>query len=122
VVKKLGEPTFRNGLLCIDGDKWRKHRKIVSGVLQINILEKSVENFATNSNILAKTFKALAVGVTGHDIVPYLMCCTLDIIVQTTSRTGINAQNDNDDSTLNSITTIIDTTAMRSVKTWLLIE
>jgi hypothetical protein len=85
-------------------------------------LEKSVENFAKNSNILAKKFKALADGVTGHDIVPYLMRCTLDIIVQTSSRTGINAQNDNDDSTLNSITTIIDTTTMRSLKTWLLIE
>jgi hypothetical protein len=66
--------------------------------------------------------KALADGVSVHDIAPYLMRCNLDIIVQTSSRTDISAQNDNDDSTLNSITTIIDTTAMRSVKLWLYIK
>jgi cytochrome P450 len=122
LVRKLGEPVFRNGLLCIDGDKWRKHRKIVSAALRMNILETFVENFAKNSDILANKLKALADGVTAHDIAPYIIRCTLDIIVQTSSRTDINAQNDNDDSTLNSITTIIDTTAMRSVKPWLYID
>jgi hypothetical protein len=66
--------------------------------------------------------KAITDGVTAHDITLYLMRCTLDIIVQTTFRTDINAQNDNDDSTLNSITTVTDTVAMRSVKPWLHIE
>jgi cytochrome P450 len=122
LVRKLGGPVFRNGLLCIDGDIWRRHRKIVSAALHINILETFVENFAKNSDILASKLKALADGVTAHDVAPHLIRCTLDIIVQTSSRRDINAQNDNDDSTLNSITTIIDTTSMRSVKPWLYIE
>jgi cytochrome P450 len=121
LVKKFGEPAFGNGLLCIDGDKWRKHRKIVSAALHINILETFVENFAKNSDILANKLKALADGVTAHDIAPYLMRCSLDIIVQTSSRTDINSQNDNDDSTLNSIVTMVETSSMRLVKPWLYI-
>jgi cytochrome P450 len=114
--RKLGEPVFRNWLILIDGGKWRRHCKMVSAVIHMNILETFVENFAKNSDILANKLKALADGVTAHDIAPYLMRCSLDIIAQTSSRTDINAQNDNNDSTFNSITTIIDTTAIRSVK------
>jgi cytochrome P450 len=122
MVTKLGAPVFQNGLLLSDGDKWRRHRKIVSAALRMNILEIFVETFAKNSDILANTLKALADGVTAHDIAPYLMRCTLDIIVQTSSRTDINAQNDNDDYTLNSITTMIDTPSTRLLKPWLCIE
>jgi cytochrome P450 family 4 len=46
LISKLAEPVFRNGLLCIDGDTWRKHRKIITAALHINILETFVENFA----------------------------------------------------------------------------
>ena len=122
IIRKLAEPVFRNGLLCIDGDKWRRHRKIVSAALHINILERFVQNFATNSDILANNLKAIADGITAHDILPYLMRCSLDIIVQTSSRTNQNSQNDNDDTTLNSITTIIDTTAIRAMKPWFYID
>jgi hypothetical protein len=60
-------------LLGIEGDIWRRHRKIV-------------EKFAKNSDILANKLKALADGITAHDIAAYLVRCTLDIIVQTSSR------------------------------------
>jgi hypothetical protein len=62
------------------------------------------ENFAKNSDILANKLKALADGITAHDIPPYLKLCTVDIIVQTGSMVDINAQNGNDNSTLNNIT------------------
>jgi hypothetical protein len=68
----------------------------------VNILETFVENFAKNSDILVNNLKAITDGVTAHNIALYLMRCTLDIIIQTAFRTDINAQNDNDDSTLNS--------------------
>ena len=104
LVRKLGEPVFGNGLLCTDGVKWRRHRKIVSAGLHINILVPYVEKSAKNSHILAHTLKALADGITAHDIAPYLTRCTLDIIVQTRSGEDIIAQNGNDDSTLNNVT------------------
>jgi hypothetical protein len=63
-------------------------------------LETFVDNFAKNSDILANKLEALADGITAHDIAPYLMRCTLDIIVQTSSMVEINAQNGNDESTL----------------------
>ena len=122
IIRKLGEPVFRNGLLCIDGDKWRRHRKIVSAALHINILEMFVEKFAKKSDILANKLKDLADGITAYDIAPYLTRCTLDIIVQTSSRIDVNAQNDNDDSTLNSIKNIIDTSAIRAMKPWFYID
>ena len=122
LARKTMEPVFRNGLFHIDGDEWRRHRKIVSAALHINILERFVENFAKNSDILANKLKALADGVTAHDITPYLKRCTLDIIVQTGSRVDINAQNGNDESTLNSNTTLADTTSLRIIKPWLLID
>jgi cytochrome P450 len=81
-------------------------------------LETFVENFAKNSDILANKLKAVADGITAHDILPDLTRCTLDIIVQTCSRTDINAQNGNDDSILNSITYIIDTSIIRGMKPW----
>jgi cytochrome P450 len=85
LVKKVTEKPFRNGLICIDGDEWRRHRKIVSAALHINILEKFVENFAKNSDILANNMKVLADVVTAHDISPYLIRCTLDITAQTSA-------------------------------------
>jgi len=122
LVRKSTEQVFRNGLLHIDGEEWRRHRKIVSAALHINILEKFVETFAKNSDILVNKLKALADGITAHDIAPYLLRCTLDVIIQTSSRVDINAQNGNDDSTLNNITTLVDTMAVRLMKPWLLID
>jgi hypothetical protein len=81
-----------------------------------------VENFAKNSDILANKMKDLVDGVTTHNTVPYLTRCTLDIITQTISSVDINAQNGNDESTLNNITTILDTSAMKFLKPWIFIE
>jgi len=122
LIRKSLQQLFRNGLLHLDGEEWRRHRKIVSSALRINILERFVQNFAINSDILGNKLKALADGITAHDIAPDLTRCTLDIIVQTSSRTDINAQNGNDDSTLNNITTVVDTTSVRIMKPWLLID
>jgi cytochrome P450 family 4 len=122
IPRKLMKPAFLNGLVNIDGDDWRRHRKIVSAAFHINTLETFVETFAKSSDILANNLKALADGVTAHDIAPYLMRCTLDIIVQTSYKAEIDALNGNDDSTLNNITTIVDITVMRLLKPWLYIE
>jgi cytochrome P450 len=45
------EQVFRNGLLYLDGEEWRRHRKIVSAALHINILETFVEKKKKNSDI-----------------------------------------------------------------------
>jgi len=122
VAWKTTEQVFRNGLLNIEGEEWRRHRKIVSAAFHINILETFVESFAKNSYILANKLKALADGITVHDISPYLIRCTLDIILQTAARVDSNAQNGNDDSTLNSFTTVLNTMSLRIMKPWLLID
>ncbi|GFG32719.1 hypothetical protein Cfor_04168, partial [Coptotermes formosanus] len=113
---KILVPFFRNGLLVIDGDKWRAHRKIVSSALNTNVLETFVENFAKNSDILANELKALADGTTAHDIDPYFTRCSLDIIFQTSSHIEINAQNGHGDNTLKNFTTITDIIAAFAVQ------
>ena len=115
-MRKLGDPFFRNGLLSIEGEEWRRYHKIVSSALHVNILETFVEVFAKNSDILANKLKVLADGITAHDISPYFIRCTLDIIVQTSSRIDINAQSGNDDYTLNNFTIILDMIAVRLFK------
>ena len=122
MARKLVGKAFRNGLLHLDGEEWRRHRKIVSAALHINILETFVEKFAKNSDILANNLKALADGITAHDIAPYFTRCTLDIIHQTSSGINTNVQKGNDDSTLNNLTNIIFTTAFRLAKAWLFID
>jgi cytochrome P450 len=51
LLKKTKKQVFRNGLLCTDGDKWRRYRKIVSSILHVNILEWLVENLAKTAII-----------------------------------------------------------------------
>jgi len=120
--RKSMERAFRNGLLHLDGEEWRMQRKIVSAALHIKVLERFVENFAKNSDTLANKMKGLADGTTAYDIAPYLKRCSLDIIVQTGFGLDIKAQNGNDESTLNNFTTIVDTTLVRIMKPWLLID
>jgi hypothetical protein len=85
-------------------------------------LEIFVENFVKNNDILANKLEALADDVTAHDIAPCLICCSLDIIVYTSYKVESNAPTGNADSTLNNITTTVDTTAVRIMKPWLLID
>ena len=122
LAKKSVEKFLGNGLLHLDGKEWRRHRKIVSSALHINILETFVENFAKNSDIIANNFKALADGITAHDIAPYITHCSLDIIYQTSCRININVQTGNDVSTLNNFKTIVDTAVLRYIKPWFLID
>ena len=122
LAKKSVEKFLGNGLLHLDGEEWRRHRKIVSSALHINILETFVENFAKNSDILANKFKDLADGITAHDVAPHFTRCSMDIIYQTSSRIKINVQTGNDESTLKNFKTIVDTAVFRYMNPWLLID
>jgi cytochrome P450 len=64
----------------------------------------------------------LADGNPAHDIVPYFTRCSLDITCQTSLHIDINAQEGKHNDTLNAITTIIETVAVRIAKPWLYIE
>jgi len=116
LVRKSIEKFFRNGLWNSDGEDWRRHRKIVSSGLHINILEKSVKNFVENSDILENKLKALGDGIIAHDVAPHFTRCSMDTIYQTSSRISIRVQTGNDESTLNKFTTTSDTALLRFAK------
>jgi cytochrome P450 len=122
LIRKAMEHPFRNGLLHIDGEGWLRHRRIVSAAFHNNIFEKFVQNFAKNSDILADKLKALADGITAHDIAPYLIRCCVDIIYETSCRINMHVQENNDDSIIENHEIILDTTTSKIVKPWLLID
>jgi cytochrome P450 len=122
LVRKSAKPFFRNGVFSTDGDEWRRRRKIINAAFHTKILKTFVETFAKNSDILANNLKALADGVTAHDISPYIGRCTLDIIVQISCRVEINTLTGNDHSTFNNMKTIFDGTVMKFLKPWLYID
>ena len=98
---------------------------IVKSYLQlfISISWKRLQRISPkNSDILANNFKALADGITPHDIAPYITHCSLHIIYQTNCRININVQTGNDVSTLNNFKTIVDTAVLRYIKPWFLID
>ncbi|KAJ9575767.1 hypothetical protein L9F63_007413 [Diploptera punctata] len=111
---RILSPIFNKGLLAQEEmSVWKIHRKIVTNAFHNNMLNKFVDNFAKNSNILANRLKELADGTNAYDILPYLCLCALDIITQTCFGQNINAQINNDMMAVQYNKTILDSTQIR---------
>lgn len=114
----LMKSMFRNGLLAIDGEIWRKHRKIVRAAFQNNILDKFVGNFAMYSCILADRLDEISDGKF-HNIYVFFSQCTLDVICDTVFGYKLNAQANNRTEVVNSILGILDHVVEHLVRPWL---
>ena len=112
--ERILKPFFKEGLLAQeDTNVWKIHRKIVTNAFQNSMLNKFVENFAKNSEILASRLGSLADGAHAHDILPYLCQCTMDIIAETCFAYNMNAQVDNNVVALEHNKVILDSTQAR---------
>lgn len=109
---------FRNGLLAIDGEIWKKHRKIVTAAFQNNILDKYVGSFATHSCILADRLNHISDGKF-HDIYMHFSQCTLDVICDTVFGYKLNAQANNKTKVVNCVTGVLDHLVAHLVRPWL---
>lgn len=67
------------GLLTSGGDKWKKHRRIITPAFHFKILEDFVEVFNSTGEILIENLKK-QVGNGSFNIVPYFSMFTLDAI------------------------------------------
>lgn len=114
----LMKSMFRNGLLAIDGEIWRKHRKIVTAAFQNNILDKFVGTFATYSCILADRLNDISDGKF-HNIYMYFSQCTLDVICDTVFGYKLNAQANNKTEVVDSVLGILDHVVEHLVRPWL---
>jgi cytochrome P450 family 4 len=112
------KPMFRNGLLAIDGEIWRKHRKIVTAAFQNNILDKFVGTFAAHSRILTERLSDISDGKF-HNIYMHFSQCTLDVICDTAFGYKLNAQNKNKIEVVNSILGVLDHVVEHLVRPWL---
>jgi cytochrome P450 family 4 len=112
------KPMFRNGLLAIDGEIWRKHRKIVSAAFQNNTLDKFVGTFAAYSCILADRLSYISDGKF-HNIYMYFSQCTLDVICDTAFGYKLSAQNKNRIEVVNSILSVLDHVVEHLLRPWL---
>ncbi|KAF5277802.1 hypothetical protein FQR65_LT03783 [Abscondita terminalis] len=78
------------GLLTSEGSKWKKHRKLLTPAFHFQILERFIDVFNNQSNVLIK--KLEEVEHKEVDIFPYIRLYALDVICEATMNTSINAQ------------------------------
>ncbi|KRT79163.1 cytochrome P450 [Oryctes borbonicus] len=94
------------GLLTSWGDKWRKHRKIITPAFHFQILEESVDVFNSAGNILiTKLTEESKKG--SIDVYPFVARCTLDIICETAMGTTVDAQNDPNSQYMDSVNVLL---------------
>lgn len=73
-------PLMGEGLVTSAGEHWREHRKIITPTFHFNILEKFVETFNENAEILIKRLTDEQKHNPTLDIHTFLTLCALDII------------------------------------------
>ncbi|GJQ86414.1 hypothetical protein Trydic_g10323 [Trypoxylus dichotomus] len=90
---KLMNNWLGTGLLTASGDKWKKHRRIITPAFHFQILEQFIDIFNSQSEILVSILKREHKNC-NIDVYPYIGRCTLDIICETAMGTTVNAQED----------------------------
>ncbi|KRT79166.1 cytochrome P450 [Oryctes borbonicus] len=81
------------GLLTGWGNKWKKHRKIITPAFHFQILEESVNVFNSAVDILITKLSEES-KKSSIDVYPFVARCALDIICETAMGTTVDAQND----------------------------
>ena len=85
-------PWLGQGLLTSTGQKWQKHRKLITPAFHFRILEDFLDVMIDQTETLVdKLGEQVGKKV---DICPYISLCSLDIICETAMGTKIGAQHD----------------------------
>ncbi|KAF5293172.1 hypothetical protein FQR65_LT11017 [Abscondita terminalis] len=85
-----------DGLLTSTGDKWRKHRKMLTPAFHFKILEQFINVFNLFGNVLTLQLEK-EIGKNSFDIFLPISLCTLDVICATSMGTNVDAQQTNSD-------------------------
>lgn len=108
------------GLLISTGDKWHKHRKIITPTFHFSILESFCEIFAEQSNRLVAKLSVHCGTNEPIDVYPYVTKAALDIISQAAMGTVVNAQDrDDDNEYVNAVYETANLIVRRIMRPWL---
>lgn len=107
------------GLLTSFGQKWKRHRKLLTPAFHFKILERFTDVYGNQSNVLLKKLEEVNQNE-AIDIFPYITLYTLDVICEATMNTSINAQANPKSDYVQSVKEIcrIITERTFSIKTW----
>ncbi|XP_069675749.1 cytochrome P450 4C1-like [Periplaneta americana] len=119
--KKVMEPIFKGGILAIEGEEWKRHRRILNNAFHNNILGKFVNNLDKNSNILANRIEEYANG-SFQALQVLFTQCTIDIVVENLFGYTLDTQKRNDVALVENLEGAVDIFSRKIFKPWMFIQ
>lgn len=108
-----------DGLLISGGEKWQKHRKIITPTFHFSILETFFDVFAEKSNILVEQLNEHCGTGVPFDIYTYITKAALDIICEAAMGVSIRAQEKGKNYYVDAVYEITQLIMRRVVRPWL---
>ncbi|KRT83871.1 cytochrome P450, partial [Oryctes borbonicus] len=115
---KFLAPWLGDGLLLSKGEKWHRHRKLLTPAFHFKILENFMDVFVDKSKFLVKRLANDANGKP-FNIFPYITRCTLDIISETAMGIQVNAMNEEKSEYVSAIYGVCSAIVHRFARIWL---
>ncbi|KAL1377374.1 hypothetical protein pipiens_016313 [Culex pipiens pipiens] len=107
------------GLLTSKGERWFKHRKLITPTFHFNILDGFCDVFAENGAVLADRLKPFADTGAPVDVFPFITKAALDIICETAMGVKVHAQTDGENEYVKAIYALSELFLDRLVRPWL---
>ncbi|XP_058121858.1 cytochrome P450 4C1-like [Anopheles ziemanni] len=108
------------GLLTSKGDRWFRHRKLITPTFHFNILDGFCEVFAENGAILVERLRVHADTGAPVNVYPFITKAALDIICETAMGVKVHAQtNEEDNAYVDAVYELSSLFMGRVVRPWL---
>lgn len=115
----LAKDWLGNGLITSKGDKWFKHRKLLTSCFHFHILKNFVYPIWQQSTILVDQLKKASCDGKEMNIMPFAKLCALDVICDTAMGCSIGAQLNCKSEYALAVEEVIDILCRRFISPWL---
>ncbi|XP_055594967.1 cytochrome P450 4C1-like [Uranotaenia lowii] len=107
------------GLLTSKGERWFKHRKLITPTFHFNILEGFCDVFSEQGSIMAELLEPYADTGKPVDIFPFITKAALDIICETAMGVKVNAQTQGENDYVKAIYALSELFLERLIRPWI---